>query len=172
MTPLLRVREQPLRVTRFAADAHLGGLAASCAWWLRHLPRQRHRRRIWWPSPCARAASSDPGPGPPEAPGPDPRLLASAPSIRSSSSAKSSTSWTSPRRPAFQPLPGLQRGAAQRGKAEVIDRLPPRVAERHERFSVCDGCGGDVLGGQPLATHAGVARAECWRARPAGVGCR
>ena len=27
VTPLLRVREQPLRVTRFIADAHLGGLA-------------------------------------------------------------------------------------------------------------------------------------------------
>ncbi len=27
ITPLLRVREQPLRVTRFVADAHLGGLA-------------------------------------------------------------------------------------------------------------------------------------------------
>ena len=27
ITPLLRVREQPLRVTRFIADAHLGGLA-------------------------------------------------------------------------------------------------------------------------------------------------
>ncbi|MBW8831908.1 MAG: Mut7-C ubiquitin/RNAse domain-containing protein [Burkholderiales bacterium] len=27
VTPLLRVREQPLRVTRFVADAHLGGLA-------------------------------------------------------------------------------------------------------------------------------------------------
>jgi uncharacterized protein with PIN domain len=27
ITPLLRVRERPLRVTRFVADAHLGGLA-------------------------------------------------------------------------------------------------------------------------------------------------
>src|SRR5574338_1470785 len=27
VTPLLRVRERPLRVTRFVADAHLGGLA-------------------------------------------------------------------------------------------------------------------------------------------------
>ncbi len=27
IAPLLRVREQPLRVTRFIADAHLGGLA-------------------------------------------------------------------------------------------------------------------------------------------------
>ena len=27
VTPLLRVRRQPLRVTRFVADAHLGGLA-------------------------------------------------------------------------------------------------------------------------------------------------
>ena len=27
ITPLLRVRDQPLRITRFVADAHLGGLA-------------------------------------------------------------------------------------------------------------------------------------------------
>ena len=27
VTPVLRVREHPLRVTRFVADAHLGGLA-------------------------------------------------------------------------------------------------------------------------------------------------
>ena len=32
ITPLLRVREWPLRVTRFVADAHLGGLPACCAW--------------------------------------------------------------------------------------------------------------------------------------------
>ena len=31
ITPLLRVRERPLRVTRFVADAHLGGLAQHAA---------------------------------------------------------------------------------------------------------------------------------------------
>ena len=46
IAPLLRVREQPLRVMRFIADAHLGGLARTVAHErLRHPARQPLSRR-------------------------------------------------------------------------------------------------------------------------------
>ena len=41
-------------------------------------------------------------------------------------------------------------------KSRIADRLPPRVRERHERFSRCPGVRPDLLGRIALAAHAQV----------------
>ena len=144
VTPLLRVREQPLRVTRFAADAHLGGLArllrmagfdtfhandiddaGLVALALREgrivLTRDRDllKRRDLTHGCYVRAIHPE----------------------RQFGEIVDRLDLSRAARP-FSRCLACNAALRNAEKGEVIDRLPPRVAERHERFSVCDGCGG------------------------------
>ena len=143
VTPLLRVREQPLRETRFVADAHLGGLAHM----LRMLgfdtlydnhfhdddivaiheqdgrivltrDRELLKRRAITHGCFVHALKSEQ------------QLREIVVRLDLARSAKPFTlclHCNAPLRPV--------------DKASVYDRLPPRVQENYQRFSTCDTCG-------------------------------
>ncbi|MBL8487772.1 MAG: Mut7-C ubiquitin/RNAse domain-containing protein [Rhodocyclaceae bacterium] len=144
VTPLLRVRDRPLRETRFAADAHLGGLArflrmagfdafhanhiddaALVALALREgrivLTRDREllKRRDLTHGCYVHALK------------PESQFAEIVDRLDLSRTARPFSRCLA----CNQPLRNAE-------KIQVLDRLPPRVAERQERFSVCDGCGG------------------------------
>ena len=142
VTPLLRVREQPLRSIRFVADAHLGGLA--------HLlrmtgfdtlydnnfhdaeierlaltqerivltrDRELLKRRSISHGCYVRAMHTEP------------QLREVFERLDLARSARPFTRCLS--------CNGLLRPV---DKAQVLSLLPPQVRERHERFSTCEGC--------------------------------
>ncbi len=143
VTPLLRVRDRPLRQTRFVADAHLGGLAHL----LRMLgfdtlydnhfhdddivsicehdgrivltrDRELLKRRAVTHGCYVHALKSEA------------QLREIVERLDLARSARPFTlclHCNAPLRPA--------------DKAAVLDRLPPRVREHYERFSTCDVCG-------------------------------
>ena len=143
VTPLLRVRENPLRDTRFVADAHLGGLAHM----LRMLgydtlydnhfhdddivaisgqdgrivltrDRELLKRKTVTHGCFVHALKSEQ------------QLREIVERLDLARSAKPFTlclHCNAPLRPV--------------DKASVFDRLPPRVQENYERFSTCDVCG-------------------------------
>ena len=143
VTPLLRVREHPLRTPRFVADAHLGGLAHM----LRMLgfdtlydnhylddaivaigeqdgrivltrDRELLKRRAVTHGCYVHALKSED------------QLREIVERLDLARSAKPFTlclHCNAPLRPV--------------DKADVIDRLPPKVRELYERFSTCDACG-------------------------------
>lgn len=143
VTPLLRLREHPLRETRFVADAHLGGLAHM----LRMLgfdtlydnhfhddeivdineqdgrivltrDRELLKRRTVTHGCFVHALKSEQ------------QLREIVERLDLARSAKPFTlclHCNAPLRPV--------------DKASVYDRLPPRVQENYERFSTCDVCG-------------------------------
>ena len=144
VTPLLRVRDRPLRETRFAADAHLGGLARFLrmagfdtfhandiddaelvALALREgrivLTRDREllKRRDLTHGCYVRAIRPERQFG---------EIVDRLDLSRAARPFSLCLACNAPLRPA--------------ARAEVVGRLPPRVAERQERFSVCDACGG------------------------------
>jgi uncharacterized protein with PIN domain/sulfur carrier protein ThiS len=143
ITPLLRVRDHPLRVTRFVADAHLGGLA--------HLLRMSgfdtlydnafHDAQI-----AAIAASED-------------RIVLTRDrellkrrdvthgcyvrTLKSAQQLREIFARLDLARSARPFTLCLHCNAPLRAidKALVAERLPPMVRERYERFSTCDRCG-------------------------------
>ena len=143
VTPLLRVRDYPLRETRFVADAHLGGLAhmlrmlgfdtlydnhfdddaivAICAHDGRIvLTRDREllKRRAVTHGCYVHALKSEE------------QLREIVERLDLARSARPFTlclHCNAPLRPV--------------GKASVLDRLPPKVREHYEHFSTCDMCG-------------------------------
>jgi len=143
LTPLLRVREMPLRETRFVADAHLGGLAHM----LRMLgfntlydnhfqddeivaiagqegrivltrDRELLKRRAVTHGCYVHALKSEP------------QLCEIVGRLYLARSARPFTLCLHCNLP-LRPV----------DKASVLDRLPPGVRARYERFSTCDGCG-------------------------------
>jgi len=143
VTPLLRVREQPLREPRFVADAHLGGLAHM----LRMLgfdtlydnhfdddeivviaerdgrivltrDRELLKRRAVTHGCYVHAQQSEA------------QLREIVERLDLARSARPFTLCLHCNAP-LRPI----------DKASVLDRLPPRVQVHYERFSLCDGCG-------------------------------
>lgn len=143
VTPLLRVREYPLRETRFVADAHLGGLAHM----LRMLgfdtlydnhfhddeivaineqdgrivltrDRELLKRKTVTHGCFVHALKSEQ------------QLREIVERLDLARSAKPFTLCLHCNAP-LRPI----------DKASVFDRLPPRVQENYERFSTCDVCG-------------------------------
>ena len=142
VTPLLRVRDHPLRETRFVADAHLGGLA--------HLLRMTGFDTLYdnafRDDEIERIAAAEG------------RIVLTRDrellkrrgithgcyvhALRSELQLRElfeRLDLTGQARPLTR---CLSCNAALRAvdKAQVAPRLPPRVRERHERFAVCDGC--------------------------------
>ena len=143
VTPLLRVRDTPLRETRFVADAHLGGLAHM----LRMLgfdtlydnhfqddaivaiaeqdgrivltrDREMLKRRAVSHGCYVHALKSED------------QLREIVERLDLARSARPFTLCLHCNAP-LRPI----------DKASVLDRLPPRVREHYERFSTCDACG-------------------------------
>ena len=142
VTPLVRVRERPLRETRFVADAHLGGLARLLRMtgfdtlYDNHfqddevarlaaeegrivLTRDREllKRRDITHGCYVRALHSEP------------QLREVFDRLDLARSARPFTRCLC----CNAPLHAVD-------KAQVAARLPPSVRERHERFAACDGC--------------------------------
>jgi len=167
VTPLLRLREHPLRVSRFVADAHLGGLA--------HLLRMMGFDTLYDNAVADDAIE---------------RLAASEHRIvltRDRELLKRSgvthgmyvraLRSTTQLREVFERL-DLARSArpftrclhcnhllVPIDKARALPVLPQGVAAKFERFSSCEGCA-RVLGRQPLAPHARPDRRRAGRGRP------
>ncbi|HEX8978568.1 MAG TPA: Mut7-C RNAse domain-containing protein [Parasulfuritortus sp.] len=143
VTPLLRLRERPLRVTRFVADAHLGGLA-------------RLLRMAGFDTLYDNGFDDDGIVATAEREGrivlSRDRELLKRRTVRHGCYLHATEPWAQLReimvrldladcaRPfslcliCNAPLRPVDR-------AEVLDRLPPKVRETQTRFSVCDVCG-------------------------------
>jgi uncharacterized protein with PIN domain len=142
VTPLLRVRERPLRDSRFIADAHLGGLAHL----LRLLGFDTLYENGWHDGDIVRRAVDE---------GrivltrdrellkrrdlthgcyvralrPQPQLREIVERLDLARSARPFTRCLACNAP-LAPI----------GKDQVLPRLPPKVSEQRERFTVCTGC--------------------------------
>lgn len=143
VTPLLRVREQPLREPRFVADAHLGGLAHM----LRMLGLDTLYDNHFHDDAIVAIAERD---------GRivltrDRELLKRRAvthgcyvhALKSEQQLREIVKRLDLARSARPFTLCLHCNAPLRAvdKASVLDRLPPKVRERYERFSTCDGCG-------------------------------
>jgi hypothetical protein len=143
VTPLLRVREHPLRETRFVADAHLGGLA--------HMLRMLGFDTLYdnhFDDDDMAAIVEREG-----------RILLSRDRELLKRRSISHGCYLHAQKPEQQLREIVERLDLARSarpftrclhcnaplkpvdKASVIDRLPPRVQEYYERFSTCDQCG-------------------------------
>ncbi|HSO07515.1 MAG TPA: Mut7-C RNAse domain-containing protein [Pelomicrobium sp.] len=141
--PLLKVRDEPLRRPRFIADAHLGGLARL----LRMLGFDTLFDNGFHDDDIRRRARADG------------RIVLSRDKELLKTREITHGCFVHALKPQEQLreiVERLQLGAEARpltlclhcnrplrpiAKAEVADRLPPKVAELHQRFSTCDGCG-------------------------------
>lgn len=143
VTPVLRVRERPLRVTRFIADAHLGGLA--------HLLRMTGFDTLYEngvrDEEIERLASEQE------------RIVLTRDRELLKRRGITHGCYVHALRPEQQLREIFDRLDLARSarpftrclscnsalhsvdKARVAPRLPPGVCERHERFSTCEGCG-------------------------------
>jgi uncharacterized protein with PIN domain len=143
VTPLLRVREQPLREPRFVADAHLGGLAHM----LRMLGFDTLYDNRFHDAAIVAIAEHD---------GRivltrDRELLKRRAvmhgcyvhALKSEAQLREIVERLDLARGARPFTLCLHCNAPLRAvdKASVLDRLPPKVREHYERFSTCDGCG-------------------------------
>lgn len=143
VTPLLRVREHPLRHTRFVADAHLGGLA--------HLLRMLGFDTLYdnhFHDDAMVAIAEKEG-----------RILLSRDRELLKRRSVTHGCYLHAQKPEQQLREIVERLELARSarpftrclhcnaplrpvdKASVLDRLPPRVREHYAHFSVCDGCG-------------------------------
>jgi uncharacterized protein len=142
VTPLLRVRDRALRETRFAADAHLGGLA--------HLLRMTGFDTLYddhfGDHEIERVAAAEN------------RIVLTRDRDLLKRSAVSHGCYVRALRSELQLHEVFDRLDLARsarpftrclrcntllrpiGKEQVAARLPPGVLQRHERFAVCDGC--------------------------------
>ena len=143
VTPLLRLREQPLREPRFVADAHLGGLAHM----LRMLGFDTLYDNHFHDDAIVAIAERD---------GRivltrDRELLKRRAvthgcyvhALKSEAQLREIVERLDLARSARPFTLCLHCNAPLRAvdKASVLDRLPPKVREHYERFSACDGCG-------------------------------
>ncbi len=143
VTPLLRVREYPLRQTRFVADAHLGGLA--------HLLRMLGFDTLYdnhFHDDDMVAIAGKEG-----------RILLSRDRELLKRRSVTHGCYLHAQKPEQQLREIVERLDLARSarpftlclhcnaplrpvdKASVLDRLPPRVREHYAHFSACDGCG-------------------------------
>jgi uncharacterized protein with PIN domain len=143
VTPLLRVREQPLRDTRFVADAHLGGLA--------HLLRMTGFDTLYdnhYPDDAIERLASAEG-----------RIVLTRDrellkrrgithgcyvrALRSELQLREVFDRLDLARSARPFTRCLSCNALLRpiAAAEAAPRVPPRVRAHHDRFVTCDGCG-------------------------------
>lgn len=143
ITPLLRVRERPLREIRFVADAHLGGLAHLLRMTgfdtlydnhfhddeIERLALAEHRIVLTRDRDLLKRRGITHGCYV--------RAVHAQPQLRE---VFDRLDLVRAARPFTRCLScnGLLRPIE---KAQVLARLPPRVRERHERFSTCEGCG-------------------------------
>lgn len=143
ITPLLRVREWPLRQTRFVADAHLGGLARL----LRLAGFDTRYDNHFHDAEVERLAVEEG------------RIVLSRDLELLKRRAITHGCYIRANRPWAQLAEIVARLDLARqahpfslclecnlplrvvDKAEVLERLPPGVRARQERFSTCDGCG-------------------------------
>lgn len=143
ITPLLRVREWPLRVTRFVADAHLGGLARL----LRMAGFDTLYRNDYEDSEIADVASREG------------RIVLTRDRELLKLRGITHGCYIHALKPPQQFRELLDRLDLTRSlrpftlcmdcnaplraidKAQVLDRLPPFVQANHERFTTCDLCG-------------------------------
>lgn len=142
VTPLVRVREKPLRVTRFVADAHLGGLA--------HLLRMAGFDTLYdnhFDDAEIEALAARDG-----------RIVLTRDRELLKRSSITHGCYLRARKSALQLAELFERLDLKRSarpftlclncntplhavdKAIVAHRLPPGVRERHQRFSTCDTC--------------------------------
>ena len=144
VTPLLRVRERPLRETRFVADAHLGGLARL----LRMAGFDTLYDNNFQDDAVVALAAADG------------RIVLTRDRELLKRREVSHGCFVHALKPAAQVREIFARldlaGSAQPfrlclvcnaplhavDKSAVRDRVPPDVAERHQRFSTCDVCRG------------------------------
>jgi hypothetical protein len=142
ITPLLRLRPQPMRVTRFVADAHLGGLARL----LRMAGFDTLYDNAFGDAEIVRIAERDG------------RIALTRDRELLKRRDLSHGCYVRARQPAAQLSEIFARLDLAGGvrpfslclecnaplhrvdKAQVIDALPPHVRERHQRFSTCDVC--------------------------------
>jgi uncharacterized protein with PIN domain len=143
VTPLLRVRDTPLRETRFVADAHLGGLA--------HMLRMLGFDTLYdnhFQDDAIVAIAEREG-----------RIVLTRDRELLKRRAVTHGCYVHAQKSEQQLREIVERLDLARGarpftlcmhcnaplrpvdKASVLDRLPPRVKEFYERFSICDGCG-------------------------------
>ncbi|MHB1402647.1 MAG: Mut7-C RNAse domain-containing protein [Thiobacillus sp.] len=143
VTPLLRVREQPLREPRFVADAHLGGLAHM----LRMLGFDTLYDNHFHDDAIVAIAARDG------------RIVLTRDRELLKRRAVTHGCYVHALKSEQQLREVVERLDLARGarpftlclhcnaplravdKASVLDRLPPKVREHYERFSTCDGCG-------------------------------
>jgi uncharacterized protein with PIN domain len=142
ITPLLRVRERPLRETRFVADAHLGGLAHLLRMTgfdtlydnhyrddeIEHLACAQQRIVLTRDRELLKRRSISHG--------------CYVRALRSQAQLREVFERLDLARSARPFTRCLSCNAALRpvDKAQVLARLPPLVRERHQRFSGCEGC--------------------------------
>jgi len=144
VTPLLRVRERPLRQTRFVLDGHLGRLATS----LRMLGFDTAWLNDAHDAELARVSSEEH------------RILLTRDRGLLKRSIVTHGYWVRETRPRLQVAEVVRRfdlfgrvapfsrclrcntPLAEVAKEAVLDRLPPRVRESRDRFKSCPGCGG------------------------------
>ncbi|OIQ96667.1 hypothetical protein GALL_213700 [mine drainage metagenome] len=143
ITPLLRLRERPLRVTRFVADAHLGGLARL----LRMAGFDTLYRNDYGDSEIADVALREG------------RIVLTRDRELLKLRGITHGCYLHAQKPAQQFRELLDRLDLTRSlrpftlcmdcnaplraidKAQVLDRLPPAVRANHQRFTTCDLCG-------------------------------
>lgn len=143
VTPLLRLRERPLREPRFVADAHLGGLAHM----LRMLGFDTLYDNRFHDAAIVAIA------------GRDGRIVLTRDRELLKRRAVTHGCYVHALKSGQQLREIVERLDLARGarpftlclhcnaplravdKASVLDRLPPKVREHYERFSTCDGCG-------------------------------
>jgi uncharacterized protein len=143
VTPLLRVRERPLRISRFVADAHLGGLARllRMAGFDTLYDNRYHDREIT------------------ELAGREGRIVLTRDRELLKMRCITHGCYVHALRPSQQFAEIVERLDLARSarpfslclecnaplqavdKAQVLDRLPPSVRAAHERFSTCAVCG-------------------------------
>jgi uncharacterized protein with PIN domain len=143
VTPLLQLRERPLREPRFVADAHLGGLAHM----LRMLGFDTLYDNHFHDEAIVAIAERDG------------RIVLTRDRELLKRRAVTHGCYVHALKSEQQLREIVERLDLARGarpftlclhcnvplrpidKASVLDRLPPKVREHHERFSTCDGCG-------------------------------
>lgn len=143
VSPLLRLRPEPLRVTRFIADAHLGGLARL----LRMIGFDTLYDDAFGDDEIRRRATEER------------RIVLTRDRALLLCKTITHGCYVHARKPQAQLqeiVRRLQLGASMRPfalclhcnlplaaveKSEVLDRLPPMVQERYDRFTSCAGCG-------------------------------
>jgi uncharacterized protein with PIN domain len=143
ITPLLRVREHPLRDTRFVADSHLGGLARLLRMMgfdtlyengfvdeeIERIGAQQGRIVLSRDRELLKRRSITHG--------------CYVHALRPQQQLQEIFEWLQLGRSARPFTRCLSCNAALHAvpKEQVAHRLPPRVRELHHRFSICEGCG-------------------------------